>query len=237
MADPLSPATRATKRNLLVASVLAISANAFNVSVDKIPVGGLSINFDNRLFAFLLLVVLLYFFCTFVIYYTIDIKNLEKTAHQTSSEELFQRRVNGFSQTYQHKVQKAVQQVLSPEYRVLINDNFSNRKAKPADKSFYRILQRREPPSNDPMREVDRSKEPEMYSKLDALVADWYDRYPRAASWNKRGLLFVIRLVRLTYFTRNYILDGALPVALALQLSFCFEVCSLSCSLVSSAPE
>jgi hypothetical protein len=54
MADPLSPATRATKRNLLLASVLAISANAFNVSIDKIPVAGLSITFDDRLFAFLL---------------------------------------------------------------------------------------------------------------------------------------------------------------------------------------
>lgn len=41
MADPLSTATRATKRNLLIASVIAISASAFNISIDRIPVGGL----------------------------------------------------------------------------------------------------------------------------------------------------------------------------------------------------
>jgi len=89
MADPLSPATRATKRNLLVASVLAISANVFNVSIDKIPIGGLSITFDDRLFAFLLLIVLIYFLCTFTLYYSIDIKNLEKTDHQTVSEHAY----------------------------------------------------------------------------------------------------------------------------------------------------
>jgi phosphotransferase system glucose/maltose/N-acetylglucosamine-specific IIC component len=86
MADPLSTATRATKRNLLIASVLAISANAFNVSVDKIPLAGLSINFDDRLFAFLLVITLAYFLCTFVLYYVIDMKNLETTKHQTHAE-------------------------------------------------------------------------------------------------------------------------------------------------------
>ena len=70
MADPLSTATRATKRNLLITSILAISASAFNVKVDKIPVGGLSISFDDHLFAFLLLATLLYFFCTFALYYS-----------------------------------------------------------------------------------------------------------------------------------------------------------------------
>jgi hypothetical protein len=56
--DPLSPATRATKRNLLVASMLAITYRAFDVSIDKIPVAGLSISFDNRVFAFLLIATL-----------------------------------------------------------------------------------------------------------------------------------------------------------------------------------
>jgi hypothetical protein len=49
MPDPLSPATRAMKRNLLIASVVAISANAFKVSIDRIPMEGLSESFDDRL--------------------------------------------------------------------------------------------------------------------------------------------------------------------------------------------
>jgi phosphotransferase system glucose/maltose/N-acetylglucosamine-specific IIC component len=104
MADPLSSATRAVKRNLLIASVLAISANAFNVSVDKIPVGGLSVNFDSRLFAFLLVVTLLYFFCTFVIYYAIDMKNLEPTTHQQEAEKKSNSKINGFNVNYKSRV-------------------------------------------------------------------------------------------------------------------------------------
>jgi hypothetical protein len=92
--DPLSTATRATKRNLLVASVLAISANAFNVSVQKIPLAGLSINFDDRLFGFLLLIVVMYFLSTFILYYAIDIKNIETTHHQDESEKAYQLRLN-----------------------------------------------------------------------------------------------------------------------------------------------
>jgi hypothetical protein len=86
MADPLSPATRATKRNLLLASVIAISASAFNVSIDRIPVGGLSITFDDRLFAFLLLIVLAYFLCIFILYYAIDIKKYR--GHSASGNRL-----------------------------------------------------------------------------------------------------------------------------------------------------
>src|SRR4051794_29488572 len=94
VADPLSPATRATKRNLLIASVLGISANAFNITVDKIPLAGLSINFDDRLFAFLLVIALVYFLGTFVLYYIIDIKNLEVTKHQTAFEDRYTTRIN-----------------------------------------------------------------------------------------------------------------------------------------------
>src|SRR5258708_5111953 len=98
MADPLSSATRANKRNLLVVSVIAISASAFNVSIDKIPVGGLSMSFDDRLFAFLLVVVLLYFLATFILYYTIDMKNLDPTGHQLAAEKKFQQRLRACPQ-------------------------------------------------------------------------------------------------------------------------------------------
>jgi hypothetical protein len=74
MPDPLSPATRAMKRNLLIASVVAISANAFKVSIDRIPMGGLSVSLDVRLFCFPAVIVLLYFLATFLLYYAIDIR-------------------------------------------------------------------------------------------------------------------------------------------------------------------
>ena len=214
MADPLSSATRATKRNLLVASVLAISANAFNVTVEKIPVGGLSINFDSRLFAFLLLVVLLYFFCTFAVYYTIDIKNAEKTTHQTKSEELYERRVLAFSENFKTNAANSLHRELGPEHSILINESFANRKLNPTDKGFYRIHRHRPERSFDPYTPVERTQEPELYSKLDPLITRWHARYPRAAALDQWRAGFMVGLVRSTYFIRNYILDGALPIAL-----------------------
>jgi hypothetical protein len=84
--DPLSSATRTAKRNLLVAATVAITYSAFDVSISKIPVGGLAIEFDNRVFSFLLVVVLIYFTATFALYYFIDIRNIEATKHQSDTE-------------------------------------------------------------------------------------------------------------------------------------------------------
>jgi hypothetical protein len=63
MADPspLSSATRATKRNLLAVSLVAIAANASNLRVHQILVVGLSIDFENRVFSFLMLTALVIF--------------------------------------------------------------------------------------------------------------------------------------------------------------------------------
>jgi hypothetical protein len=59
MADPspLSSATRATKRNLLAESLVPIAANTSNLRVYQISVVGLSIDFEDRLFSFLMLAV------------------------------------------------------------------------------------------------------------------------------------------------------------------------------------
>ena len=87
--DPLSTATRGAKRNLLIAAMLAITVKAFNISIDKIPVGPFSISYDPRVFSFLLLCVLMYFLCIFALYYFIDIRNVDKTEHQNASDKLF----------------------------------------------------------------------------------------------------------------------------------------------------
>src|SRR5882672_9343936 len=116
MADPLSTATRATKRNLLIASVLAISANAFNISIDKIPLAGLSVNFDDRLFAFLLVLTLGYFLCTFVLYYTIDIKNLEATKHQTDTETGYKEKLEDFDFIYAERIRKRLIKLIRPTF-------------------------------------------------------------------------------------------------------------------------
>ena len=86
--DPLSTATRTAKRNLLATATVAITYSAFDVSISKIPVSGLAIEFDNRVFAFLLIAVLLYFMVTFALYYYIDIRNVDEPRHQRKGDPL-----------------------------------------------------------------------------------------------------------------------------------------------------
>lgn len=102
--DPLSPATRAVKRNLLVASVLAITIKAFDVTIDKIPLGGLSITFDNRVFVFLLLISLSYFLAIFVLYYFIDIRNVEDPPLQTQREAMLPTALDNYPLRYQQQI-------------------------------------------------------------------------------------------------------------------------------------
>ncbi|WP_213285926.1 hypothetical protein [Bradyrhizobium sp. sGM-13] len=212
MADPLSTATRATKRNLLVTSVLAISANAFSVSIEKIPIGGLSINFDGRLFAFLLLVVLLYFFCTFVVYYTIDMKNLERTAHEEGSEKSYNLRVGGFHESYKDRTIGTLQQIVGPDLRVISHYDYSFEEPEPRHERGYRLLVLDS--SGGKWNEITPSTHPEECGKLDQHFHRWRSRYAKAAVWNRRRTKVRLNVVKLTYVIRNYILDGAIPVLL-----------------------
>jgi hypothetical protein len=91
-AEPLADATRATKRNFLAASLLAITYNAFSVTIQKMPIAGLDISFDAGAFTFLLIVCTAYLEIAFAVYYWIDMKNLPVTEHQNLLRENFLQR-------------------------------------------------------------------------------------------------------------------------------------------------
>jgi hypothetical protein len=213
MADPLSPATRATKRNLLLASVLAISANAFNVSIDKIPVGGLSITFDDRLFAFLLLIVLVYFLCTFILYYLIDIRNLEATAHQDASEKAFVDRVNRYAVQYTGVIHRDLQSLTS-DFAVKLHVNFSHMLAvgQPIPESVNLVIP--DPTHRGQDQPVPAELHKDLFAKLAERQHYWIKRFPRDRGADKRRAAFLVKTTRSMYFLRNYFFDGSLPIAL-----------------------
>jgi hypothetical protein len=219
MADPLSTATRATKRNLLVASVLAISANAFSISFEKIPIAGLSISFDDRVFGFLLLVVLAYFLCTFVLYYTIDIKNLDPTPHQDRVQKALLMRLNGYPQRYTGRMQKDLEKLAPTGSRFMLEPNFYDRfqGGDENNEPGFKLI-RVNPPSSPPREAVfiERRQEEEAFRIIEARVRDWTDLYRLAAAGDRRRAKFVALLTRLMYFTRNYFFDGILPILLGL---------------------
>jgi hypothetical protein len=116
--DPLATATRTAKRNLLAASTLAITYKAFNITIDNIPVMGLSIRFDKGAFEFLLLSAIVYFGATFLLYYIIDIRNLEQTLDQGATKENIQNRHIALRGEWQSKLAEAVSAVLPLGYRL-----------------------------------------------------------------------------------------------------------------------
>jgi len=220
MADPLSPATRATKRNLLVVAVLAISANAFNVSVDKIPIGGLSITFDDRLFSFLLFLTLVYFLCTFILYYVIDIKNIEPTAHQTRITDAFHMRTNNFSQSYKEKIESDLRTLVPIGYLVVLNPDFQIQLIHPESNTAearysFRLLKAIPgfvPPRYDG-NNIAAQEEP-LAAKVTERIRYWTDRFESSRENDFRRAQIRPRATEFMYAIRNYFFDGILPIAL-----------------------
>lgn len=216
MADPLSSATRTTKRNLLIASVLAISANAFNISIEKIPLAGLSVNFDDRLFTFLLVLTLVYFLGTFVLYYFIDIKNLEPTAHQGETEQRYQRRLRVFPSQYSEMVRSEIEKLIPEGYVLNTTGNVSETGDAFDLKYTIRKRANRRLIAGTTDEVLPRTEHETVFSAIDARLAYWTERYPKAFAKNQRRARATVNSIRTMYFVRNYVVDGALPIVLGL---------------------
>lgn len=229
-ADPLSTSTRTTKRNLLAASVIAIAYAAFDVTISKIPLAGLEIAFDQRLFSFLILSVLIYFTATFMLYYYIDIRNFERTAHQQSSDKEYSLKRDNFAHTYARWQLKKLARLLK---RPVVIESVS----------LPGALLNLEAPKFD----YDRDFEGHYSNAISTLVIRQYTSKRRTESiplyrdgaegefaiverslsgamsrylWWRRlyhlGLLPKRYGIRALYFIRNYLVDGVLPVTISL---------------------
>ncbi|NYG47935.1 hypothetical protein GGD67_005418 [Bradyrhizobium sp. IAR9] len=109
----MEKSTRDAKRNLLLVSVAIITIKAFNVTVEKIPLGGLSINFDPGALGFLLAGALLYFFVTFLLYFYIDVRNLEVTKHQQEHAKQSREAPTRYNSKLNHIVAERIEGILA----------------------------------------------------------------------------------------------------------------------------
>jgi hypothetical protein len=221
--DPLSPATRATKRNLLVASVLAITYRAFDVTINTIPIAGLSIAFDRRLFAFLLIVTLFYFTTTFSLYYFIDIRNLEKTPHRKEREEAYQLAINGFWSHHAAKVMRRLQRALPDDVKLNLNDGTLAKTFQEIqhgqfdfDNSIPRYFAVYRGELNNAPVMLKRDTDAHIFATIDKHIDSACRSYRRKQTWHRRRSKFLLYAVRALYFIRDYLLDGILPLLLAL---------------------
>jgi hypothetical protein len=85
-AEFLSDTTRLTKRNLLFVSLLGMTVKSYGMTVNQIEVGGVKLGLENGGLAFMVSLSMIYLFVSFIVYFSIDIKNTDKTKHQDDSE-------------------------------------------------------------------------------------------------------------------------------------------------------
>jgi hypothetical protein len=224
--DPLSNATRNAKRNLLAVSVLAITYRAFDVSIDKIPIVGLSINFDSRVFVFLMSLCLLYFFCTFALYYFIDIKNLEPLSHQLASEHHFIERIGTFAGVNENLYMRRLEGLfpgfefggfnrIASLLRHIEQDSVFQRENEARSViSSLRISVRGEQPLS--FDHFHLAQDATLYNRAARELRQMMRGYKRRFLLLKARQFLRVRAIRLVYFIRNYGTDGLLPILLGI---------------------
>lgn len=243
--DPLSTSTRAIKRNLLAAATGAIIYRAFDVSISKIPIGGVAIEFDGRVFTFILLVAIAYFLATFALYYFIDIRNVEPTRHQASKEERYENFDKEYSTTHALRVISAIKKSLpagitfdgngAPElvdcFRRIEDPLFEEKAIEPMVGRLVSAvhLGYEKKTRTESRRPITPAENPELYKRVGGQFRRVFVKYKRRKSLSRIGLVLPsLYGVRLLYIIRNYVVDGILPIALAvLALAALFQLVDL----------
>jgi hypothetical protein len=233
--DPLSPATRNTKRHLLLVGMVAITFKAFQVSIEKIPVAGLVINFDRGVFEFLLAAALMYLLATFLLYYYIDIRNFPPTYHEERTDEWKILKIKTFLYDWYNETENLIRAEATAPYRLFLDTGYVNELQKivdpAADESFFKMLkiQGIVPPSAGPqipgnlitvtgpgggLQDADIRKD--LGQKAQAIVDSRASEFPR---YIRRKLLTLaprLAIVRAAYISRNYLTDGLLPATVGM---------------------
>ena len=232
--DPLSSATRSTKRNLLVAALVAITFRTFAVSIDAIPIGAWKVTFNQGAFEFLIASTLIYLLCTFTLYFYIDVMNFPPTAHQTTTKEWRSQKLTEFIDMYWYKTNKACA-LLSPSgFSITLDHSYCNylrsllpqyyqdmevlafrlqtimgKNDLPPYLKFERLRRGKFQSLDD-----NRRKEELDAKKSVAQLAEQYGRrFPRKYRIYKAALLPRTITVATAYIIRNYLVDGLLPFA------------------------
>ncbi|MFZ0845662.1 MAG: hypothetical protein WAM62_07705, partial [Pseudolabrys sp.] len=106
--DPLSSATRATKRNLLGTSTLSIAIKAFDINIEHVDVLGVEVDAAKGALTFILLAAQIYFLLSFLVYYVVDFLNIEPTPHQERAASDDSEAIDRYRAQWEVGVRKAV---------------------------------------------------------------------------------------------------------------------------------
>ena len=85
--DPLSPPTRRSRRLILAIASVTILAKLFCARIEKLPIGGVALNFDSGFLDWALIGALLYLSGILIFYLKIDWTNRSDTPAQVSESQ------------------------------------------------------------------------------------------------------------------------------------------------------
>ncbi|HEV2262929.1 MAG TPA: hypothetical protein VGR79_00160 [Stellaceae bacterium] len=210
-------------------SILAITYKAFNVTIENIPIEGLNIRFEKGAFAFLLLCGAVYFGVTFVLYYLIDIKNVEETPHQQNTTQKYHGRIKEFqNQSVRELDEKIIATLSEPYYfsgrmfgapdRLLQNCEMRDFEINETalqlgtQSAFFNIASRNIGGGN----ALNPKTYPEVYEKPAQITLSHLRDYRRRIRRYRLLLRPWLISVRFMYAFRNYGTDGIFPIGLAL---------------------
>lgn len=91
--EPLSAATRATKRNLLLASAAVVLIKVFHISLKNVSLLGGTLATEPGTVLFALTMATLYLLGSFLIYYRADMRSLDKTDLEVAVDDYYSRQV------------------------------------------------------------------------------------------------------------------------------------------------
>jgi hypothetical protein len=220
--DPLSPATRAIKKNLLIAATLAITFRAFDVSIEKLPLpGGITVNFDQRVFSFLLVALLLYLTATFALYYYADITDRERPQHRSKNEAWYQQKLDSKVADECDHLEAALLYAL-PAGIFLAEHSFieaivkNSLKRLPTREFVVSAIELYEKEGKDwapEHKRLNRSKNAELYDKLASVAETRLRRFKLSYQLHRLTLLPRVLAVRAAFIVRDYGTDGIFPLA------------------------
>lgn len=227
--DPLSNATRAAKRNLLLVSSAAILVKTFNLTVERLPVGIAVITVDQGALNFAIVMSLVYFGIAFATYYWIDIRNVKITDHQTTVFKKYESTRASFRRDCWDELEKNVQRVAQKGQRVVFDSSAFDMilqdvaafKALPNDAFLagteqYRCIWINDIEGRNSKLVPYNEKTAPQYHHVFNEVRRQLKRYRLRSIAHWSIWIIPLLMTKSLYLMRNYGLDGLLPLVLGL---------------------
>jgi hypothetical protein len=191
----------------------------------------MSINFDPGVFAFLLMLTIFYFGITFALYYYVDIRNVEETTHEAQTREKTREAIELYISRAATALAKELGSTLPAEHRLSTSHETYEKIVKsvmqmgirqallfqlPISPAFFSVSQVSPPNSrNIILTSITHETNPEIFDAIAQTARRelrfFWLRVRINRLWHKR----VSWGVKAAYLIRNYFVDGALPIVVA----------------------